>query len=109
MPNTEDGEPADGPVFECWSILAGLAAITERLRLGALVSPVTFHHPVVLANRAFAVDHISNGRAVLGLGAGWQVNEHACERRRAARRRRARRPASRRRSRSSPGCAPSSG
>lgn len=77
MPNTEDGEPADGPVFECWSILAGLAAITERLRLGALVSPVTFHHPVVLANRAFAVDHISNGRAVLGLGAGWQVNEHS--------------------------------
>ena len=76
MPNTEDGEPADGEAHECWSILAGLAAVTERIRLGSLVSPVTFHHPVVLAKRAISVDHISNGRAVLGIGAGWQVNEH---------------------------------
>jgi alkanesulfonate monooxygenase SsuD/methylene tetrahydromethanopterin reductase-like flavin-dependent oxidoreductase (luciferase family) len=41
-----------------------------------MVSPVTIHHPVVLAKRVVTVDHISNGRAVLGLGAGWQVNEH---------------------------------
>jgi alkanesulfonate monooxygenase SsuD/methylene tetrahydromethanopterin reductase-like flavin-dependent oxidoreductase (luciferase family) len=46
------------------------------VRLGSLVSPVTFHHPVVLAKRAAAVDHVSHGRAVLGIGAGWQVNEH---------------------------------
>lgn len=77
MPNTEDGVPADGATFECWSVLAGLAAVTSRIRLGSLVSPVTFHHPVVLAKRAMTVDHISGGRAVLGLGAGWQVNEHA--------------------------------
>jgi alkanesulfonate monooxygenase SsuD/methylene tetrahydromethanopterin reductase-like flavin-dependent oxidoreductase (luciferase family) len=76
MPNTEDGEPADGDALECWSILAGLASVTERIRLGSLVSPVTLHHPVVLAKRAITVDHISNGRAVLGIGAGWQVNEH---------------------------------
>lgn len=78
MPNTEDGTPADGDALECWSVLAGLAAVTSRIRLGSLVSPVTFHHPVVLAKRATTVDHISGGRAVLGLGAGWQVNEHAC-------------------------------
>jgi alkanesulfonate monooxygenase SsuD/methylene tetrahydromethanopterin reductase-like flavin-dependent oxidoreductase (luciferase family) len=76
MPNSEDGRSMDGDVFECWSILAALAAITERIRLGSLVSPVTFHHPAVLAKRAAAVDHVSNGRAVLGIGAGWQVNEH---------------------------------
>ena len=77
MPNTEDGSPIDGEAFECWTVLAGLAAITSRVRPGSLVSPVTFHHPVVLAKRATTVDHISGGRAVLGLGAGWQINEHA--------------------------------
>jgi alkanesulfonate monooxygenase SsuD/methylene tetrahydromethanopterin reductase-like flavin-dependent oxidoreductase (luciferase family) len=76
MPNSEDGEPLDGDVFECWSILAAVGAITDRIRLGSLVSPVTFHHPAVLAKRAAAVDHVSGGRAVLGIGAGWQVNEH---------------------------------
>ncbi len=78
MPNTEDGSPDDGDALECWSILAGLASLTTRLRLGSLVSPVTFHHPLVLAKRATTVDHMSGGRAVLGIGAGWQVNEHAC-------------------------------
>lgn len=76
MPNTEDGAVADGDMHECWAVLAGLAAITRRVRLGSLVSPTTVHHPAVLANRLSTVDHISNGRAVLGLGAGWQVNEH---------------------------------
>ena len=78
MPNTEDGSPDDGDALECWTVLAGLAPITTRLRLGSLVSPVTFHHPLVLAKRATTVDHLSGGRAVLGIGAGWQVNEHAC-------------------------------
>jgi alkanesulfonate monooxygenase SsuD/methylene tetrahydromethanopterin reductase-like flavin-dependent oxidoreductase (luciferase family) len=78
MPNTDDGSPDDGDALECWSVLAGLAALTKRLRLGSLVSPVTLQHPVVLAKRATTVDHISNGRAVLGIGAGWQVNEHLC-------------------------------
>lgn len=78
MPNTgPDGPPADGPMLECWSILAGLAAATSRVRLGSLVSGNTYRHPAVLANIAAAVDQVSHGRLVLGLGAGWQVNEHA--------------------------------
>ena len=76
MPNTESGEVADGDVHEAWSVLAGLAAVTERVRLGPLVSPTSVHHPALLANRAATIDRISNGRFVLGLGAGWQVNEH---------------------------------
>jgi alkanesulfonate monooxygenase SsuD/methylene tetrahydromethanopterin reductase-like flavin-dependent oxidoreductase (luciferase family) len=76
MPNTEDGTPDDGDAHECWTVLAALASTTTRLRLGSLVSPVTLHHPVVLAKRAATTDHISGGRVVLGVGAGWQVNEH---------------------------------
>jgi F420-dependent oxidoreductase-like protein len=77
MPNTgPDGPPADGPTLECWAVLAGLATGTERLRLGSLVCGNTYRHPAVLANIAAAVDRISHGRLVLGLGAGWQVNEH---------------------------------
>jgi F420-dependent oxidoreductase-like protein len=77
MPNTgPDGGPADGPMLECWSVLAGLAAATERVRIGPLVTGNTYRHPAVLANVAAAVDQISHGRLVLGLGAGWQVNEH---------------------------------
>lgn len=77
MPNTEDGTPADGPTLECWAVVAALAARVPRLRLGTLVCGNTYRHPAVLANIAAAVDRISGGRLVLGLGAGWQVNEHA--------------------------------
>lgn len=77
MPNTPDGSPDDGPTLECWAVLSGLAARTNRLRLGSLVSANTYRHPAVLANTAVAVDHISQGRLVLGVGAGWQLNEHA--------------------------------
>ena len=76
MPNSADDEPHDGPTLECWSVVAALAAVTERLRLGTLVCGNTYRHPAVLANIAAAVDNISGGRLVLGLGAGWQVNEH---------------------------------
>src|SRR5689334_7659835 len=76
MPNSADDEPNDGPTLECWSVVAALAAVTERLRLGTLVCGNTYRHPAVLANIAAAVDNISGGRLVLGLGAGWQVNEH---------------------------------
>jgi alkanesulfonate monooxygenase SsuD/methylene tetrahydromethanopterin reductase-like flavin-dependent oxidoreductase (luciferase family) len=58
-------------------VLAALAAEVPRVRLGTLVSSVTFRHPAVLANIAAAVDNISAGRLVLGVGAGWQLNEHA--------------------------------
>ncbi len=61
---------------DAWTILAGLAARTERLRLGTLVSPVTFRHPAVLAKVATTVDHISGGRVEIGMGAGWWEEEH---------------------------------
>ncbi len=73
--------PAEGelsrPVLECWATLAGLAAVVPRVRLGALVCGNTYRHPAVLANIAVAADHVSGGRVVLGIGAGWQENEHA--------------------------------
>jgi F420-dependent oxidoreductase-like protein len=77
MPNAEDGTPLDGPILECWAVVAGLAAAVPRLRLGTLVCGNTYRHPAVLANIAATVDQVSGGRLVLGLGAGWQVNEHA--------------------------------
>ena len=64
------------PLHECWSLLAGLAASVPRVRLGAMVTGNTYRHPAVLAKQAATVDHISGGRLVLGLGAGWQENEH---------------------------------
>ncbi|MEM1333276.1 MAG: LLM class flavin-dependent oxidoreductase [Actinomycetota bacterium] len=76
MPNTGDTDVADGDVHECWSILPAIAVVTERIRLGPLVAPTSVHHPALLANRAATIDQLSNGRFVLGVGAGWQVNEH---------------------------------
>ncbi len=65
------------PVLDAWAALAAIAARTTRLRLGTLVSPVTFRHPSVLARLALTVDQISGGRASVGLGAGWFEREHA--------------------------------
>jgi F420-dependent oxidoreductase-like protein len=62
--------------LDCWTTLAGLAAVTSTLRLGSLVSPVTFRHPSVLARAAATVDHISGGRVELGIGGGWMEREH---------------------------------
>ena len=76
MPNTGGEEIEPGDVHEVWSVLPAVAAVTERIRVGPLVSPTSVHHPAVLANRAATLDHISHGRMVLGLGAGWQINEH---------------------------------
>jgi F420-dependent oxidoreductase-like protein len=75
-PDVDDTVALDGDKLECWSVLAALAAAVPRLRLGTLVSSVTFRHPAVIANIAAAVDNISGGRLVLGIGAGWQRNEH---------------------------------
>ncbi len=61
---------------DAWTIMSALAARTERLRLGTLVSPVTFRHPTVLAKMASTVDRISDGRVEIGMGAGWWEEEH---------------------------------
>ena len=66
----------DADALDAWTTLAGLAAVTERIRLGTLVSPATFRHPSVLARMAATVDHISDGRLDVGMGAGWYEREH---------------------------------
>lgn len=76
MPNTGTEEIDDGPMHEVWGILPALAATTQNVRIGPLVSPTTIHHPALLANRSATIDHIAGGRFVLGMGAGWQINEH---------------------------------
>lgn len=62
--------------LDAWTTLAALAAVTSRIRLGTLVSPVTFRHPSVLARMAVTVDHVSGGRVEVGLGSGWYEREH---------------------------------
>jgi len=65
-----------GPCFEGMTFLAGLAAATQQVRLGLLVTGVTYRHPSVLAAEAITIDHISGGRLELGLGAAWFDEEH---------------------------------
>jgi len=66
----------DLPLMEAWTLLAGLATVTSRIRVGVLVSCNTFRHPALLAKEAVTVDHISGGRLELGIGAGWVEFEH---------------------------------
>jgi alkanesulfonate monooxygenase SsuD/methylene tetrahydromethanopterin reductase-like flavin-dependent oxidoreductase (luciferase family) len=63
-----------GP-WECWSVLAALAASTDRIAIGPLVACTSFHNPAMLAKTAATVDEISGGRLILGLGAGWNETE----------------------------------
>ena len=76
MGNSGSTELVEGPVHEAWSVLPAVAAVTSTIRLGPLVAPTSVHHPALLANRAATIDHLSGGRFVLGMGAGWQINEH---------------------------------
>jgi len=69
-------DPELDPVHEGWSLVAALAGLIPRVRLGVLVSGNTYRQPAVLAKMAATIDHISNGRLLLGLGSGWQENEH---------------------------------
>jgi F420-dependent oxidoreductase-like protein len=69
------GDGLPGPT-DAWTTLAGLARETSRIRLGTLVSPVTFRHPGMLAIQVAQVDQMSGGRVELGLGAGWFEGEH---------------------------------
>jgi alkanesulfonate monooxygenase SsuD/methylene tetrahydromethanopterin reductase-like flavin-dependent oxidoreductase (luciferase family) len=70
------GDGGRRDALDAWTTLAALAARTTWLRLGTLVSPVTFRHPAVLAKSAVTVDHISGGRVDVGIGAGWMEPEH---------------------------------
>ena len=63
--------------LDAWAVINALAAETSTLRLGTLVSPVTFRHPSEMAKLVVAADHVSGGRVELGLGAGWNEREHA--------------------------------
>jgi len=70
------GQEANANCFEGWSALAALAAMTSRIRLGCLVTGVTYREPAVLAKMAATVDHVSNGRLEFGIGAAWHAPEH---------------------------------
>ncbi|MEZ5381111.1 MAG: LLM class F420-dependent oxidoreductase [Microthrixaceae bacterium] len=69
------GEPGE-PMLECYTMLAALAQHTQRVRLSALVTGNTYRHPTLLAKEVTALDHVSGGRATLGIGAGWFELEH---------------------------------
>ncbi|HET6472914.1 MAG TPA: LLM class F420-dependent oxidoreductase [Pseudomonadales bacterium] len=73
MPNAPD---TSAPWPEAWMTLAAIGAQVPRIRIGTLVVGNTYRHPAVLAKMAATLDHITGGRVVLGLGAGWQENEH---------------------------------
>ena len=73
MPNTKDRE---GAMLESWTTLCALTALVPRIRVGSIVLGNTYRHPAVVAKMAAQLDIISGGRLLLGLGAGWQRNEH---------------------------------
>ena len=62
--------------LDAWGAICGVAPLMVRVRLGTLVSPVTFRHPAVLAKLVVTADHLSGGRIDLGIGAGWYAEEH---------------------------------
>lgn len=70
------GQDPNASCFEGWSALAALAAVTGRIRLGCLVTGVTYREPAVLAKMAATVDHVSSGRLEFGIGASWHEGEH---------------------------------
>jgi F420-dependent oxidoreductase-like protein len=71
------GDNPERGSLDAWATIAALGVVTSTLRLGTLVSPVTFRHPSVLAKLVTTADHVSGGRVEVGLGAGWHEREHA--------------------------------
>jgi F420-dependent oxidoreductase-like protein len=69
--------PSDKPTTDAWAVLAGIARETTTIRIGALVSPVTFRHPGSFAKVVATVDEMSGGRVEIGVGAGWNEPEHS--------------------------------
>jgi F420-dependent oxidoreductase-like protein len=70
------------PILEAWSLLAAVAAVTERVQLGTLVTPPFFRNPALLAKQIATIDRISGGRVIAGLGAGWfeaEFRAYGCE------------------------------
>ena len=68
--------PETHGIWECWTMMAGVAAATERIGIGSLVACTGFRNPGVIAKMTEAIDEISNGRMILGLGAGWHRPEY---------------------------------
>lgn len=69
--------PEERGALDAWATITALGPITERIRLGTMVSPITFRHPAMLAKSVVTADHASGGRVELGMGAGWFEREHA--------------------------------
>jgi probable F420-dependent oxidoreductase len=73
---TIGGAGDDKPIFDGWELLAAMAIATSHVRIGLLVTGMTYRNPALLAKLATTVDHLSGGRLEFGIGAGWATNEH---------------------------------
>jgi probable F420-dependent oxidoreductase len=74
---TRGADGSDVPLFEGWTLLSAMAMATTRVRVGLIVTAMSYRHPALLAKQAVTVDHVSGGRLEFGIGAGWTDVEHA--------------------------------